>query len=382
MSTPSTGSTPPTGRARVPGSGVPSRPLRPTGSVRPLRTDNRPLRTDNQPPPKRKIKPRWGRIALVLGILTALIVGGVALSGYLFVNHLNNKLTRVDAFAGITGGRPPVLVKGAQNILLLGSDSRDPSEASTEAGWRTDTIILMHIDADHAKAYMISIPRDTWVYIPKSPSKPSLGNQYAKINAAYAWGGVPLTVETVERFTGVHVDHAMVIDFAGFAQVTDALGGVNMYIDQTITSIHPPYRVFTKGNHHLNGAQALDYIRQRKQFASGDFARVQHQQQFLKDIMDAATSSGTLTSPTKLSGFLGAISKAVVVDDSFNLASMAVQFHNLRSNDLTFITSPSAGTGMEAGQSVVLSDKTKSASLYAAVSKDGLATWLAANPTS
>ncbi len=315
-------------------------------------------------------------------MLVAVIAGAVTLGSYLFVNHLNNDLARVDAFAGLTGGRPPVLVKGAQNILLLGSDSRDPAETSVQPGWRTDTIILMHIDANHAKAYMISIPRDTWVYVPKSPSKPSLGNQYAKINAAFAWGGVPLTVETVERFTGVHIDHAIVIDFAGFAQVTDALGGVNMYIDKTITSIHPPYRVFTKGNHHLSGAQALDYIRQRKQFANGDFARVQHQQEFLKDIMDEATSTGTLTSPTKLSGFLGAISKAIVVDKTFNLASMAVQFHNLRSKDLSFVTSPSSGTGTEAGQSVVLADKAKAASLYEAVSKDGVAGWLAANPSS
>ena len=68
------------------------------------------------------------------------------LTGYLFVNHFNSKLNRVDAFSAITGGRPPVLVKGAQNILLLGSDSRDPSEAADIGGWRTDTIILMHID--------------------------------------------------------------------------------------------------------------------------------------------------------------------------------------------------------------------------------------------
>ena len=383
MSTPPTGpesssrGAAPIGRARVPSSpnldqssdpGRPTRPVRPQGPPAQQR--------------KRKIKPRWGRIALVLGVLVALIVGGITLGGYLFVNHINNNLTRVDAFAGLTGGRPPVLVQGAQNILLLGSDSRDPGEAADLGGWRTDTIILMHIDADHKKAYMISIPRDTWVFVPKSPSKPGLGNQYAKINAAFSWGGVPLTVETVENFTGVHIDHAVVINFGGFAQVTDALGGVDMYIDKTITSIHPPYRVFTKGTHHLNGAEALDYVRQRKQFPNGDFARVQHQQEFLKDIMNEATSTGTLTSPSKLSSFLSAISKAVVVDNSFNLTSMAVQFRDLRSDDLSFVTSPSAGTGTEAGQSVVLADKTKAASLYAAVSRDTVATWLAANPSS
>ena len=133
--------------------------------------------------------------------------------------------------------------------------------------------------------------------MPKSPSKPSLGNTHAKINAAFSWGGLPLTVETVERFTGVHIDHTVLINFGGFDEVTDALGGVDMYVDQTITSIHKPHRVFTKGTHHFNGAQALDYIRQRKQFADGDFTRVQHQQEFLKDIMDEAASTGTVTNP-------------------------------------------------------------------------------------
>jgi LCP family protein required for cell wall assembly len=332
------------------------------------------------PPRKRKIKPRWGRIALVLGVIVALIMGGVALSGYLFVDHLNSKLSRVDAFSGLTGGRPPVFVKGAQNILLLGSDSRDPSKAADLGGWRTDTIILMHIDADHKKAYMISIPRDTWVFVPKSPSRPGFGNQYAKINASFSWGGVPLTVETIEQFTGVRIDHAIVINFGGFAQVTDALGGVDMYIDKTITSIHPPHRVFTKGMHHLNGAQALDYIRQREQFSTGDFARVQHQQEFLKDIMDKATSTGTLTNPSKLSAFLDAISKAIVVDKSFDLVSMAIQFHNLRSSDLTFLTSPSSGSAVEAGQSVVIANAAKAPSFYDAVSHDRIAAWLAANP--
>ncbi len=383
-------STSPSGRAKVPGtpsaaeSGVPART---TGRVR-VDAAGRPL---SQPPPrpgarvapagKRKIKPRWGRIALVLGVVVALIVGGVVLTGYLFVNHYNDKLSRVDAFSAITGGRPPVLVKGAQNILLLGSDSRDPSQAADQGGWRTDTIILMHVTADHKKAYLISIPRDTWVFVPKSPSKPSLGNTNAKINAAFSWGGLPLTVETVERFTGVHIDHTVLINFGGFDKVVDALGGVTMYIDKTIKSIHKPYRTFTKGTHNLDGAQALDYIRQRKQFANGDFTRVQHQQEFLKDIMDKAASSGTVTSPSKLNAFLDAMSQAIVVDKSFDLGSMALQFRSLKSSDMTFLTSPSAGTGTEDGQSVVEPNKSKAAALFNAVSRDSVASWLAANPS-
>ena len=89
---------------------------------------------------------------------------------------------------------------------------------------------------------------------------------------------------TVEQYTGVRIDHLALIDFAGFVKVTDALGGVDMNIEQTITSIHPPYRTFHAGMNHLNGAEALDYVRQRKQFADGDFARMRHQHEFLKAI--------------------------------------------------------------------------------------------------
>lgn len=370
MSTTPTGTTS-TGRASV-GAATPSRGgggRGPTGRRR------------SGGAPRRGAKPRWGRIALVAIVALALLAGLGAGGVYLYLKHFDSKVSRIDAFSKITGDRPPRLVAGAQNILLLGSDSRDPSRAANEGGWRTDTLILMHITASHDKAYLISIPRDTWVFIPRSASQPSLGNTKAKINASFSWGGVPLTVQTVEGFTGVHIDHVMLINFGGFQQVTDALGGVDMRVDQTITSIHPPYRVFQKGDRHFTGAEALDYIRQRKQFAGGDFTRVQHQQLFLKAVMDKAASTGTLTNPAKLNSFLDALTKAVVVDQDMSLLDMSVQFRGLRSSDMTFLTSPSAGSAMEEGQSVVEPDRAKALSLYDAVGKDTIARWLAAHPS-
>jgi LCP family protein required for cell wall assembly len=328
--------------------------------------------------PKRKIKPRWGRIALVGAVAVALLAGLGLGGAWLYAKHIESKVHRIDAFSDITGGRPPKLVAGAQNILLLGSDSRDMSAAADNGGWRSDTLILMHITADHKKAYLISIPRDTWVFVPKSSST-QYGNTMAKINSAFSWGGVPLTVQTVEGFTGVHIDHVALINFEGFKEVTDALGGVDLYVDQTIKSIHKPYRTFTKGEQHMNGTEALDWVRQRKQFAQGDFARVKHQQEFLKAIMEKAASTGTLTNPAKLNSFLNAMTKAVVVDKDMNLVDLALQFRSLRSSDMTFLTNPSSGTGTRDGESVVLSDKTKASGLYDAVSKDTVATWLSAN---
>jgi LCP family protein required for cell wall assembly len=330
--------------------------------------------------PRRRIRPRWGRIALVLGVVVALVIGGLALGGFLYVQHVNNKFQHIDAFSTIPGPRPTKVDDGSQNILLLGSDSRNQTRAADLKGWRTDTIILMHVTADHKHAYLISIPRDSWIHIPRSMSQPQFGNTNAKINAAFSWGGVPLTVETVEQFTNVRIDHVVLINFGGFEAVTNALGGVDMYVDQTITSIHKPHRVFTKGTHHFNGAQALDYVRQREQYANGDLTRVKHQQEFLKAIMNKATSTGTLTNLGKMNSFLDALSKAVLVDKGFDLGSMAWQMHGLRSSDMTFLTSPTSGFATEPdGESAVVVDKAKAATLYAAVRDDTVGVWVKAN---
>jgi LCP family protein required for cell wall assembly len=238
--------------------------------------------------------------------------------------------------------------------------------------------MLVHVDADHKHGYAVSIPRDTWVFVPKS-SDGQNGNTMAKINAAYAWGGPSLAIQTVEKFTAVRIDHLVMIDFAGFTDVVDALGGVDMQVEKTITSIHAPYRKFTAGDNHFNGAEALDYVRQRKQFPDGDFARAKHQQEFLKALMKKAASTGTMTDPLKLNAFLQAVSKSVTVDKGFDLIGTALALRNMRGNDVTFLTNPSTGTGMIGGQSIVRPDPVKDKALYEAVAHDKVAEWKAAN---
>ncbi|HEX6498584.1 MAG TPA: LCP family protein [Micromonosporaceae bacterium] len=315
-----------------------------------------------------------------MALLMVVLLGGFGV--YLYGRSLDGKIGRTDPFAQITGGRPAKTVDGALNMLLLGSDSRDPDNKAKPGQWRTDTIILLHIPASHDKAYLISIPRDLYVYIPKSPTNPQFGDTREKINASFAWGGLPLTVETVEGFTGVRIDHVALIDFGGFQQVVDALGGVDLYVEQDVTSIHPPHRHFKKGMNHLDGAEALDYVRQRYQFPDGDFARMRHQQQFLKAVMDKAASTGTLSNPARLNAFLQAVTKAMTVDKDFSLVDTAIQFHNLRSSDLTFLTSPNLGGQNVDGESVVVSDKTRASALFDAVAKDKVGEYLAQHPPS
>ena len=314
-----------------------------------------------------------GAAILVIGL-----IAGISLYGY--ASGLDGDLKRTDAFSEITDGRPAKEVEGALNILLVGTDSRDPDTNDGAANeWRADTLILMHVPADHGSAQLISIPRDLWVQIPEGNNAPCASGSRAKINASFAFGGLPRAVRTVECMTDVHIDHVMAIDFGGFKEVTDALGGVDLKVEQSITSIHKPFRKFTKGTMHMDGATALDWIRQRKQFPQGDFARMRHQQEFLKALMDKAASTGTLTNPAKLNDFLKAATAAVTVDDSFSMTDMAVQFRNLRSNNLTFITSPNLGSDTIGGQSVVVSDREKALALYQAVAADKMSEWMSAN---
>jgi LCP family protein required for cell wall assembly len=330
--------------------------------------------------PRGRVRPRWGRIALVTVVALALLFGAGSAFAYIYAQNLNDDLARTDPFSAIRGDRPAKPVEGSLNLLLLGSDSRDPDGTVGDGGAaRTDTIIVMHIPASHDKAYLVSLPRDLYVHVPQSADG-RYGGRQAKINAAYAWGGPTLMVETVEAYTGVRIDHVVLIDFFGFKDVTDALGGVDMNVEQTVKSIHKPYRTFKQGMNHFTGEEALDYVRQRYQFPDGDFARMRHQQEFLKALLDKAVSTGTVTNPAKLNAFLKAVTKAITVDKDFSLVDMALQFRSLRGDDLTFMTSPHAGTDMVNGESVVLSDREKALALYEAIGKDTMAEWVAANP--
>jgi LCP family protein required for cell wall assembly len=324
-------------------------------------------------PPKRRRRARTIVLSVLL-VLVLLVAGGVG-GAVWYVRHIDSSIARIDAFQDVpVASRPEKVIGDATNMLLLGSDSRDPDST---AGSRSDTIILVHIPQDRQSAQLISIPRDTWVHIPLAKNGRD-GNQDAKINAAYALGGIPLTVQTVESFTGVRIDHVVVIDFAGFKEIVDALGGVDIKVEENFRSIHPPYRQFVKGTQHMDGATALDYARQRKQFADGDFARIRHQQQVITAILDKAASGGLLSSPTQLNGFLQATANAVSVDQTLSIVGMANDLQHLRAGNLTFLTIPTKGTGTVGTQSVVFASPDEDKALFDAVRRDAVAEILAA----
>jgi LCP family protein required for cell wall assembly len=334
--------------------------------------------SESDPPaaPKHKKSKSKRKIILIAVLVPLLLVGIGGIAAGLYLRSVEGRVKRVDAFASVPEASRPqkdTAAGAATNFLLLGSDSRDPEN---NGGSRSDTIIVLHLNKDKSAAQLISIPRDTWVHIPKS-SNGQHGNVNSKINAAFAWGGVPLMVQTVEGYTGVRIDHVALVDFAGFKEIVDALGGVTIDVETTFTSTHSlnanSTRHFDKGVQRMDGAAALDYARERYAFKDGDFARIRHQQQVIKAILDKASSGGLLSSPTRLNAFLRATTNTVSVDKTLNIIDMATQLRHLRSGNLHFYTSPSKGTGMIGNQSVVLPDTAKAKTLFGAVRKDDTA---------
>ena len=316
----------------------------------------------------------------VLGVVLVLVVGTAAAG--LWVRHAlgNNVETFADPFAGLATRAPQQAVqkgqKPATNFLVLGSDSRisagDPSQWEVGAQ-RTDAIMIVQVSGDRKRVSVMSIPRDSWVDVP--------GHGQAKINAAYAYGGPSLTIQTVEQLTGIHIDHFVIADFESFKNLTDEIGGVtiNLKTPQTLAGTE-----FNAGAQLLDGEQALAYTRERKTLPNGDFDRVNRQQAWMRAIVAQALSNSTLSSPSKLYSFLHAVTGTMAVDEGFtidDMQSLALEMRSLRSKDISFMTAPTAGTGMSNdGQSIVNLDPDADAALFEAFAGDTLEEYLGANP--
>ena len=337
----------------------------------------------DRPGPRRRMSDR--RKALVgLAVLLVLLVVGGAVGLQVMTNRVLDDVERIpDVFAPIDEATRPQKPAGTEktlNFLLVGVDTRAEEQTTGSEGdgqvfvpgrQRSDVIMIVHISADRKVASVVSLPRDSWVTIP--------GRGKNKINAAYSLGGGSLLVQTVERLTGLRMDHFAVVDFAGFKDITDAVGGIDVRIAAATGDNRGS---FPAGVNHLDGDQALVYVRQRYNLPGGDLDRVRRQQNVLKALMAKAGSLG-LSNPARALSFADSAARAVSVDDSLkngDMRSLALSLRNLRPPSVTFLTAPVTGLGQEGRQSVVRLDTARAPELWKAVAADDVAGYVRAHP--
>ena len=256
----------------------------------------------------------WAALLTAGALVTAAAVGWY---GW----NLNDKLgdiTRVDdgvlARGRATGQKEPT---EALNILLMGADNptrlvEKPTIAELLAtgewdpgAYRSDTVMVVHVPADRSAAYVVSVPRDSYVTIYDDKGDPHGKN---KVNEAFSAYGPFGTWRTVENLSGLRLDHMAIIDFEGFKDLTSAIGGVDVYVPESVYDSQQDQQ-WEQGWVHLEDELALKYVRMRYGLLDGDFDRVARQQNFLRAVLHKTLADGTIGNPLKFTDTLEAITK-------------------------------------------------------------------------
>ncbi|MEV7318889.1 LCP family protein [Streptomyces sp. NPDC093970] len=292
---------------------------------------------------------RRSRGLKIVGLtLAGVITLGIAGAGWVYW-HLDDNINSVDINSALGDDRParavttptatasataPPLPTGSVNILVLGSDSRSGKAnqrlgGGHSGGARSDTAMVVHIDAGRTGATIVSIPRDTLVTRPSCPlpSGGSTSVSYgAMFNSAYSVGGAVCAVKTAESVTGVRMDHYLEIDFSGFAKLVDALGGVTVTTDQDIDD-GDSHLHLAKGTHHLDGTTALALARTRHGIGDGsDLGRIGLQQKLVKALLDQMASTSLLTDPARLYEVADAVTAGLTTDTGLDSLSELMRF--------------------------------------------------------
>jgi len=293
---------------------------------------------------------RRRRVLGITGAVAAVVV--IAMVGaYL---RLNGNIDRLDVSKMLGKNRPSSagnIASGPLNILLVGSDARqgegneDYGTGDWEPGQHSDTNILMHISGDRKSVTMVSIPRDSMVPAPVGCDAAAPVDQWqtTQWNQNFNTGGPGCLIRTIEGNTDVFVNHFAVVDFGGFKDMVDALGGVPAC---TPVDIDDPKAKFTlaAGKHTLDGEQALGYVRTRYSLGDGsDIGRIKRQQAFMSSVAQKATASSLLLRPDKLLRFLDAATKSLTTDPDFGVGEMrevAESIKGIGVNKIQFVTVP------------------------------------------
>ncbi|MFJ7151938.1 LCP family protein [Streptomyces sp. NPDC100445] len=292
-------------------------------------------------------------------VLAGALVLGAAAAGWAY-RHLDGNIRGVDIDGALGDDRPARAVTtqaaapptGSLDILVLGSDSRDGAAdrklgGGDSSGARSDTAMVVHLDAGRTRATVVSIPRDTLVTRPSCPL-PSGGTAPvaygAMFNSAYAVGGPVCAVKTAESLTHVRMDHYLEIDFSGFAGLVDALGGVDVTTGQDIDD-DKSHLHLKAGTHHLDGTRALALARTRHGIGDGsDLGRIGLQQTLVKALLTRVSAAGLLTDPARLYRVADAVTANLTTDTGLDslgeLTRLGRSLGNLSAGRVRTVTMP------------------------------------------
>ena len=338
----------------------------------------------------RGVPRRAGRAArLLLSLVAATAAAGVLVvsgSGYGLLVWSDAGIERVDAFA-LTGERPAASPDGSTTFLMVGSDARTGmsaadrkrlhvGSAAAASGRRADTMLLVHVSARHDTITAVSLPRDSYVVIPAhiGTDGTQVPERRNKLNAAYAVGGPPLAVATVERSTGVRVDHYIEVDFLGFEELVDAVGGVDVCTSKPLSDTKAGLRL-PAGTTRVDGKTGLAYVRARSLDARADLGRIERQQRFLAAMVSRVTSRDVLLDPRALVRFLDAALGSVRADRDLTRTEMielATQLRHVSGGDVRFVTVPITDPSFRPGGvgAVALWDEPAAEEMFGALRRD------------
>ena len=242
----------------------------------------------------------------------------------------------------------PTSVEGVMNLLIIGSDVRSGENADygEAEGERPDTMLIASINVDNGAATLVNLPRDLVVDLPAcDPSEgyEGMGAHQGMINSAMTFGGVGCQWKTVELVTGVHLDHFVMMDFAGFKDMVDAIGGVEMCIPDPIDDPKAHLKL-DAGLQTLDGEDSLGFVRSRYAQGDGsDLSRIDRQQEFMGAMLREVLSSEVMTSPITITNFLGAVTDSITTDDELNvdiMTDIAISMREVDLDRIQFVTVP------------------------------------------
>ncbi|MFI9151825.1 LCP family protein [Streptomyces sp. NPDC053367] len=293
------------------------------------------------------------RTGLTIAAWTAagvVVLGGTG-AGYVYFK-LNGNLDSIDINEALGTDRPTKADNGSENILVLGSDTRSGGNRELGGGTddgsaRSDTAMIVHVYRGHKKASVVSIPRDTLIDRPECTDTDGVTHDAASgvmFNSAYSTGGAACAVRTVESITDLRMDHYLEVDFAGFRELVDELGGVEVTTHKDIKDAESHLNL-AAGTHQLTGEQALGLVRTRHGVGDGsDLGRIQLQQAFMKALVAQLKDVGVFTSPKKLYDLADTATKTVTTDSDLgsvnSLLSWANGLKGISPSHMTMITMP------------------------------------------